>query len=87
MRRRFCKSEVKAQGSTLELLLKLHYLNPGEVSRIPSVEVKSRSSTSELPPILPCLRTGEEIGIHSGAVKCVDIVRNTSGEGESLDSS
>jgi hypothetical protein len=32
------------------------------------------------------LRTGEESGIHSGAVKCVDIVRNTSCEGETLDS-
>ena len=40
MRRRFNKSGVKAQGSTLELLLKLFYLNPVEVGGIPSVEVK-----------------------------------------------
>ncbi len=40
MRRRFYKSEVKAQGSTLELLLKLFNLNPVEVGGILSVEVK-----------------------------------------------
>ena len=49
-------------------------------------EVKFRGSTSELPLILPDLSTGEETGIHGVAVKCVDIVRKTSGEGESLDS-
>jgi hypothetical protein len=48
--------------------------------------VKSRGSTPELHSILPCLSTGEEIGIYGVAVKCVDIVRKTSGEGESLDS-
>jgi hypothetical protein len=31
------------------------------------------------------LRAGEESGISSVAVKCVDIGRNTSGEGGSLD--
>ncbi len=31
---------MKARGSTPELPLKLHRLNPGEVSGIPSVEVK-----------------------------------------------
>ncbi len=31
---------MKAQGSTLELHLRLHYLKFEEVSRIPSVEVK-----------------------------------------------
>ncbi len=36
----FFKSEVKAQCSTLELPLKLENLNLGEVSGIPSVEVK-----------------------------------------------
>ena len=40
MRRRFLKSGVKAQSSTLELPLKLVGLSTGEVSGIPSVEVK-----------------------------------------------
>ena len=40
MRRRFYKSGVKAQSSTLELPLKLFGLSAGEVSGIPSVEVK-----------------------------------------------
>ena len=40
MRRRRVKREVKARGSTPELPLKLDSLNPGEVSGIPSVEVK-----------------------------------------------
>ncbi len=31
---------MKARGSTPELPLRLHRLNPGEVSGIPSVEVK-----------------------------------------------
>ena len=56
MRRLFCKSEVKAQGLTLELLLKLQDLN-----------------------------SGEDSGIVSVAVKCVDIDRNTSGESGYLD--
>lgn len=34
---------------------------------------------------LPGLRAGEESGIPGVAVKCVDIGRNTSGEGDSLD--
>ena len=50
------KSEVKSVGSTYELPLKLMCLSPGEVSGIPSVEVKF-----------------------------VDIGKNTSGEGGSLD--
>ena len=50
------KSDVKSQGSTLKLHLKLYVLSAGEVSGIPSV-----------------------------AVKCVDIRRNTSGEGGLLD--
>ena len=49
--------------------------------------MKSQSLTLKLHSILLCLRTGEEIGIHGVAVKCVDIVRKTSGEGGSLDSS
>ena len=40
MRRRFYKSDVKALGSTQELRLILLNLNSGEVSGIPSVEVK-----------------------------------------------
>ena len=40
MRRRLVKSEVKARGSTPELLLRLAGLSSGEGSGIPSVEVK-----------------------------------------------
>ncbi len=40
MRRRLIKSGVKARGSTPELPLKLVGLSAGEVSGIPSVEVK-----------------------------------------------
>ena len=40
MRRRIDKSEVKAQGSTLELLSKLLNLSMVEDDGIPSVEVK-----------------------------------------------
>ena len=47
---------MKAQGSTLELQLKLFFLSVGGESRIPSV-----------------------------AVKCVEIRKNTSGEGDFLD--
>ena len=55
MRRRFCKSEVKAHGLTVEKLWKLQKLRQEEANGIPS-----------------------------GAVKCVDIGRNISGEGGSL---
>ena len=48
---------------------------------------KARGSTPEGPPILPGFeRAGEEIGIHGVAVKCVELVRKTGGEGGSLDS-
>ncbi len=40
MCRRLDKSEVKSLGSTQELLLRLPGLSIGEVSGIPSVEVK-----------------------------------------------
>ena len=50
------KSDVKSQGLTLKLHLKLYFLS-----------------------------TGEAIGIPSVAVKCVDIRKNTSGEGGLLD--
>ncbi len=47
--------------------------------------VKSLGSTEELQPKLVILSVGEEGGIYSVAVKCVDIRRNTSGEGDFLD--
>ena len=47
--------------------------------------VKSLGSTEELQPKLLPLSVGEESGIPSVAVKCVDIRRNTSGEGGLLD--
>ena len=50
------KSDVKAQGLTLEAAFETVFLSVGEESGIPSV-----------------------------AVKCVDIRRNTSGEGGFLD--
>ena len=50
-------------------------------------DVKAPSSTRELHWILLGLRIGGETGILGVAVKCVDIERNTSGEGESLDDS
>ena len=56
MCRRDGKSDVKTEGSTLSLHLKLSFLRVGEVDGIPGV-----------------------------AVKCVDIGRNTSGEGDLLD--
>jgi hypothetical protein len=48
--------------------------------------VKARGLTSELRLKLFGLSTGEGSGIHGVAVKCVDIVRNTRGEGGYLDS-
>ena len=47
--------------------------------------VKSLGSTEELPLKLKDLRPGEGGGIPSVAVKCVDIGRNTGGEGGYLD--
>ncbi len=47
--------------------------------------VKDLGSTEELQLKLYCLSAGEESGIPSVAVKCVDIRRNTSGEGDFLD--
>ena len=43
--------------------------------------VKFRGSTPKLPPILVDLSVREEGGIPGVVVKCVDIGRNTSGEG------
>ena len=47
--------------------------------------VKSLGLTEELQLKLSFLSTGEESGIPSVAVKCVEIRKNTSGEGDSLD--
>ena len=53
--------------------------------RVIKLVVKSLGSTEELQPKLDFLSAGEESGIPSVAVKCVDIRRNTSGEGGFLD--
>jgi hypothetical protein len=45
------------------------------------LDVKSLGSTEELRSILPDSREIEESGTDGGAVKCVDIIRNTGGEG------
>ena len=47
--------------------------------------VKSRGLTPKLRLKLSSLRLGEVSGIPSGAVKCVDIRKNTKGEGSLLD--
>ncbi len=47
--------------------------------------VKSLGLTEEQQLKLIFLSVGEESGIPSVAVKCVDIRRNTSGEGDFLD--
>ncbi len=47
--------------------------------------MKSHGSTMELSLKLFSLRIVEENGIPGGAVKCVDIGRNTRGEGGFLD--
>ena len=49
--------------------------------RVNKLVVKSLGSTEELQLKLYILSAGEESGIPSVAVKCVDIRRNTSGEG------
>ena len=47
--------------------------------------MKTQGLTLRLHLKLDVLRAGEESGIPSVAVKCVDIGRNTSGEGGFLD--
>ena len=47
--------------------------------------VKPLGSTEELQLKLFILSAGEESGISSVAVKCVDIRKNTGGEGDFLD--
>ncbi len=49
-------------------------------------DVKTMGSTHSLHLKLSVLSAGEAIGIPCVAVKCVDIRRNTSGEGGLLDS-
>ena len=46
--------------------------------------MKSPGSTGDVHLILHHLSTGEESGIFGVAVECVDIEKNTSGEGGSL---
>ena len=46
--------------------------------------VKALGSTEELRSKLADLREIEVSGTQGGAVKCVDILRNTSGESDSL---
>jgi hypothetical protein len=47
--------------------------------------VKAPGSTGELRPKPLDLREIEVSGTDGGAVKCIDIIRNTGGEGGSLD--
>ena len=46
--------------------------------------MKALGSTEELRSKLSCLRKLEVSGTDGGAVKCVDIIRNTGGESGSL---
>ena len=48
------------------------------------MDVKAPGLTWELHPKLEGLSAREECGISCVAVKCVDIGRNTSGEGDTL---
>ena len=54
--------------------------------RISKLVVKSLGLTEELLLKLLVLSAGGESGIPSVAVKCVDIRKNTGGEGDFLDS-
>ncbi len=47
--------------------------------------MKSSGLTGELPLILVVLREVGACGTKGGAVKCVDILRNSGGEGDTLD--
>ncbi len=49
------------------------------------VDVKHSGSNGELQAKLLVLSEGEESGIPSVAVKCLDIRKNTGGEGDFLD--
>ena len=48
-------------------------------------DVKSRGSPPEVHPKLRGSRPGWVTGTHGVAVKCVDILQNTGGEGGSLE--
>ncbi len=61
------------------------YWESRECSRADESDVTSGGSTPELHLKLLVLSIGEAGGIPSVAVKCVDIRRNTSGEGGLLD--
>ena len=52
--------------------------------RICASEVKDHGLTVEMPLIRQVLSVGEDDGIPGVAVKCVDIRRNTGGEGGHL---
>ena len=54
--------------------------------RVIKLVVKSLGLTEELQLKLVILSAGEVSGIPSVAVKCVDIRKNTGGEGDFLDS-
>ncbi len=64
--------------------MRVYWVERGR-SRHGKSEGKGRGSTAELLGRLLSWCTGEASGIPSGAVKCVDIRRNTSGEGGLLD--
>ena len=53
--------------------------------RVGKSDVKIKGSTFDLRLKLSILRMGEVNGIPSVVVKCVDIRRNTGGEGDFLD--
>ncbi len=57
----------------------------GEPRRSGKSDVKAHGLPVELRSKLPDLSTGEESGILGVAVICVDIEKNTGGEGDSLD--
>ena len=48
-------------------------------------DVKALGSTQKVRPKLLYLSTGEGIGMQGVAVKCVDILQNTGGEGGFLE--
>eukprot|EP01025_Chloroclados_australasicus_P014940 TRINITY_DN17073_c0_g1_i2.p4 TRINITY_DN17073_c0_g1~~TRINITY_DN17073_c0_g1_i2.p4 ORF type:complete len:114 (+),score=4.63 TRINITY_DN17073_c0_g1_i2:421-762(+) len=65
-------------------VIRIHWAQ--RVRRRPGMsEVKAHGSTVELPLKLSGQSIGEVSGIPSVAVKCVDIRRNTKGEGSLLD--
>ena len=57
----------------------------GRVGGLRVSSVKAPGSTRKVRLKLPCSRPGEGIGIEGVAVKCVDILENTGGEGGFLE--